>query len=142
LGRVARDEVVNKEQDVLRAPTQGRQVHRKDVQPVVEILAKLPFGHRFAQVPVGRGNDADIDRYSLASAHPLQLVLLEDTQELDLHLGWHLADLVQKDRPAVGELKAAEAFLGRARERALLMPEEFALDQASRQGGTGHLDEW
>ena len=69
-------------------------------------------------------------------------MLLEDTQELDLHLRRHLANLVQKDRPAVGELKAAEAFLGRARERALLVPEEFALDQASRQGGTVHLDEW
>src|SRR5207249_6134574 len=119
LGRVARDEIVNEERDILRAFAQGRQMHREDIQPVIEVLPELPLGHGPGQVPVGRSNDADIDRYSLASADPLELVLLEDAQELDLHLRRHLSDLIQKDGPAAGELKAAEASLGRARERAL-----------------------
>ena len=41
-----------------------------------------------------------------------------------------LADLVEKDRSAVGKLEAADSFLDRARERPFDMAEQFALDQS------------
>ena len=39
-------------------------------------------------------------------AHALELALLEHAQELHLHLGRHLADLVEEERAVVGELEA------------------------------------
>ncbi len=41
----------------------------------------------------------------------------------------------------IGELELAPAPAHRARKRALLMPEELALDQGVRNGGTVDLDE-
>ena len=59
-------------------------------------------------------------------------MLLEHAQELDLHLGRELADLVEEDRPAVRELEAADAPGDGAAEGALLVPEELGLDQIGR----------
>src|SRR5262249_8921395 len=62
-------------------------------------------------------------------------------QELDLHLGRQLADLVQEDRAAVRELEATRPALGGTREGAALVTEELALDEPARQRRTVDLDE-
>ena len=46
--------------------------------------------------------------------------------------GGHLANLVEEQRPAVGVDEEARARRGRARERALHVPEKLALEQAPR----------
>ena len=52
-----------------------------------------------------------------------------------------LADLVEEQRPRVGELEAPEPPLGRAGERALLVAEQLALEQRLRQRADVHGDE-
>ena len=47
----------------------------------------------------------------------------------------HVADLVQKQRAAIGLLKAAPAGGLRARERTALVAKQFALEQILRDGG-------
>jgi hypothetical protein len=47
----------------------------------------------------------------------------------DLHRRRHLADLVEEQRAAVGELEAALAARCAAGERALLVAEQLALEQ-------------
>jgi hypothetical protein len=55
--------------------------------------------------------------------------LLEDAEELDLEGGAHLADLVEEERAAVGEVEEA-GLVGRgAGEGAADVPEELALEQ-------------
>src|SRR5690606_32834884 len=120
---------------------QGRNVDGKDVEPVVEILAKCPVAHRLAQVAIGRGNDADIHLLRPGGADRLELSFLEDAKQLGLELQRQLADLVEEDRSAVGEGKAPLALLGGAGEGALLVAEELALDESARHGGTIDLDE-
>ena len=44
-----------------------------------------------------------------STADRLELALLEDAEQLDLESRGQVADLVQEDRPAVGELEAAHA---------------------------------
>ena len=44
-----------------------------------------------------------------------------------------LADLVEKERAAVGQLEAAFASVDRAGERALLVAEELRFDERVRQ---------
>src|SRR4030095_10092994 len=64
-----------------------------------------------------------------AAADPLEPLLLQDAQQLGLELGLELADLVEGERAAVGELDPAALALGRAGERALLVAEQLALEQ-------------
>ena len=72
---------------------------------------------------------------------PLELTLLQDAQQLGLHFRRDVADLVQEQRAAVRELETAGAACRRARERALLVSEQLALEQARRQRRGAHPDE-
>ena len=67
--------------------------------------------------------------------------LLQRAQELDLHLDRDLADLVEEQRAAVGELEAARLGADRAGEGALLVAEQLGLHQRLGDGGAVDLDE-
>ena len=67
------------------------------------------------------------------AADARELPLLEHAQELDLRRRRDLADLVEEEVPAVGQLEPAEPALRRAGERALLVAEQLALEQGLRQ---------
>src|SRR5690606_23175923 len=56
--------------------------------------------------------------------------LLERAQELRLQIEGQLPDLVEEDRSPLRRLERADAALARAGERAALVPEELALEQA------------
>ena len=71
----------------------------------------------------------------------LELALLQHAQELDLRGQVDVADLVEEQRAALGQLEAALLPLLRAGERALLVAEELGFDQALRQRGAADLDE-
>ena len=52
-----------------------------------------------------------------------------------------LADLVEKDRAAVGQLEPADAASDGAGERPLFVAEQLALDEPGRQRGAVDLDQ-
>ena len=56
----------------------------------------------------------------------VEFPLLEKAQEFGLQLRRHIADLVEKNRAAVGQLQLAFLELVGAGERAFLMAEQFA----------------
>ena len=59
------------------------------------------------QVAVRGGDEPHVDADRLDAADALELALLQRAQELHLHLDRDLADLVEEERAAVGELEAA-----------------------------------
>ena len=65
----------------------------------------------------------------LAAADPLDHALLKEAQQLDLQRQRDVADLVEEQRAAVGQLDLAVGGLDRAGERALLVAEQLALEQ-------------
>ena len=75
------------------------------------------------------------------AADRLDDLLLERAQHLGLRLEAHVADLVEEQRAAVGQLELAAAIGDRAGERALHVPEQLALDQLLGNRGAVHLDE-
>ena len=77
-------------------------------------------------------NHAHIDRGGLARADALDLALFQHAQQLGLHGGGHVANLVQKQRAAMRLLELACVALRRAGEGAFLVAEELALDQLRR----------
>ena len=62
-------------------------------------------------------------------------------QQLGLQRRFHLGDFVEEDGAGVRLLELADAGRRGARERALLMSEELALEQFRRQRGTVDLHE-
>ena len=134
LTREAPQECLHQLGDVVRALAQRRQRDREHVQSVIEVLAELPARHHLGQVAVGGRHHPHVDADRLVAAHPFELTLLQHTQQLHLCLQGQLADLVQEQRAAVGQLEAALVLANRARERALLVPEQLAFDEAGRDG--------
>ena len=101
----------------------------------------MPSLDRFVEVAVGGGDDADIDLDRLGAADAVDLALLDGAQQLGLQADVHLADFVEQQRAAVGFLELADAAGDGAGEGALLMAEQFALQQVLRDGGAVDRDE-
>ena len=80
-----------------------------------------------------------LDRMRAADA--LDLALLDRPQQLGLQVVSQIADLVEEERPAGGQLELAELLPDRAGERALLVAEQRALDQLLGNRGEVHGDE-
>src|SRR5204862_7876471 len=76
-----------------------------------------------------------------ATTESLELVFLKDAQDLGLGARVHVADLVEEQGAAVGELELAATLVGGARECALLVTEELALDELGGDRGAIELDE-
>ncbi len=119
---------------ILEPLPQRRYLHRKHVQPIEQILPEAPREDGGIEIPMGRCDDAHIAEERAIAADPLEGPLLQHPQELDLHLQRHIADLVQKKSPALGELETAEPRRQGARERALFMSEQLALEQVRGNG--------
>ena len=59
----------------------------------------MPAAISRLEIAVGRRHQPHVDADGLDPAHPLELALLQDAQELDLHLDRDLRDLVEKSVP-------------------------------------------
>ena len=127
--------MLDQRRDVLGALPQRRHREREDDDAVVEILAERALAHQCVEVAVGGRDDAHVDGDRAIAADPLDLALLEHAQQLGLHGGRHVADLVEEERAALGLLELAEVPGARAGEGALLVPEQLRLDQLGRHRG-------
>ncbi len=135
------DEEAHEQRDVLGALAQRRQRDREDVEAVVEVLAERLLADGLEQVAIGGGDDPDVDLDRRPAADALELALLEDAEQLGLGLQGQLADLVEEERAAVGQLEAADAPGDGAGEGALLVAEQLALDEPGGEGGAVDLDQ-
>ena len=119
------NEVVDQQRNVLWPAPQWRHVDGKHVEPIVQIAPEGAGGDRAQQVAVGRRDHAHVGLQRLMSTDTLELPFLEHAQQRNLCLGGKLADLIEKDRAALGQLEAADAPLMRAGKCTLLMTEEL-----------------
>ena len=99
--------MLGEERHVVPAFAQRGQLHGDHVETVEEVLAELPFLHHLAQLDVGRRDDPDVDLDRFHAAEPHELAFLDDAQQLGLGLERNVADLVEENRPLVGELEEA-----------------------------------
>ena len=113
------------------------------VEAVEQVLAEPARRATSAlEVAVGGGDEADVDlerRWSppTRSNSPL----LQHAQELGLHGRRQLADLVEEERAAVGQLEAPGLLAVGAGEGAALVAEQLALEQRLGQRRAVERDE-
>ena len=70
-----------------------------------QIEMELALRHGRVEVAMGRREQTDIDRLGLRRADRAYRALLQDAQQLDLECQRHVADLVEKQRAAIGGLE-------------------------------------
>ena len=74
----------------------------------------------------------------LATADGLDHPLLDGPQQFDLHVQGQVADFVQKEGAAVGQLEAADPVGHRTGEGAAFVAKEFALNEFPGNGPAVH----
>jgi hypothetical protein len=72
---------------------------------------------------------------------PLELLVLQDAQQLRLQLQRNVTHLVQKQRALVGQFQPPYFLTDGPGECALLVPEQFALQQPRGDGSAVQFDE-
>ena len=93
--------------DILNPLPQRQNGQGKDVEAIEEILAEPPGQYLLPQVLVGGRDNSYVHMNGFGSAHPLEALLLQDTQNLCLGLEAHIPDFIQKKRALVGQFELA-----------------------------------
>src|SRR5262245_55790279 len=127
--------------NVVPTIAQRRQHDRKHTKTIKQIEPEAAVGNFPLQIAVGGRDHPDVDTPRDIVAHPLELAFLQHAQQLHLEIERNLSDLVEKQRTAVGELKAADAVADGAGERSTHVTEELALEQLARNRSTVDLDQ-
>ena len=109
--------------DVVGARAKRRDPERHDVEPVEKVLAEVALGGERLQIAVRSGDEADVGLERARAAEQLELPVLQHAQELHLHGGRDVADLVEEERSPFGELDAPRLSRHRSRERAFFVSE-------------------
>ena len=112
--------------------------HRGDVEAIPEVLAKGPGRDHLLEAPMRGRDHPGVDGALARLSDAAHRALLQHAGELGLQRQAHVADLVEKERAAFGLLEASGRALAGAGKGALLVVEEFALDQFA--GDRGHVD--
>ncbi len=133
--------MLGEQQDVLPTLAQRGQADGEHGEAIVEVVAEAALGHRRVEVAVGRGDEADVGLEGRRAAHPLVLTFLEHAEELALHGRRQLADLVEEQRAAGGQLEAPAPQPVRAGEGAALVAEQLRLEEGLRERRAVHRDE-
>jgi hypothetical protein len=102
---------------------QRRNMYMMGLQPVVQVLAEVPFDDRLAQISVGGHDDTCVGTAGQVGAEWVVFVGFEEAQEAQLALGAEIADFIQKQRPAGGGTDQPFAIPSSARVGPFEMPE-------------------
>src|SRR6266568_6895626 len=122
-------EGLHEELHVARPVSERRKLDGDHVDPVVELLAKLPLDGRLAKIAIRRRHESHVHIDETGAAHAPDLSLLQRAQELDLKAQGQLADLVEKEGAPVRRLHQTLLGAYGAGEGALLVPEELGLEE-------------
>src|SRR5579862_5312487 len=135
---VAIQEISDKQEDVFPSFPQGRDLNRKNVEPVKQVAPERSRSDGSLQITVGGGNHANIGPHGSSATDTLKFVFLQNTQKRDLGFGGKLSNLVKEDSAPFGQFKASQTPLGGPSERAFLMAEQFRGDQVAWDGCAVH----
>ena len=119
--------------DIVPALPQRRDGDRHNAQPVVQVLAERFIADHFFQITVGGCQYPHIHRDGTIPADAGHRPLLQDAQQLYLHILRQLAHLIQKDRALVRQFKKPRlAVAVCSGKSALFIPEQLAFHQIGR----------
>src|SRR5580704_2766278 len=77
----------------------------KYIEAIEQILAKSIFEHGLFQISVRGSYNADLNMHGLPAAETPEFLVLQNLQQLGLETQIHVADFIQEERAAVGQLE-------------------------------------
>ena len=113
-------------------------MNRKDIQPVVEVVAKRASGDELLEVSMRGGDDTHVDVDALWAAEPLDLTLLEHSEQLHLNVCGKVTNLVEKIVEPIRQFESSGLPRQRSGERSALTAEQLAFDE--RRGNRRAVD--
>src|SRR5436305_10334876 len=87
--------------DVFPALAKRREPEPHYIQTIEEVLPKAPGLDFFRQITIGCGDNPKVGASLSETSHGSKLLLLQDTEELHLHLKRKFSDLIEKRRSAI-----------------------------------------
>src|SRR6185437_5331608 len=134
--------IVDEQDQIVAAISQGGQRDGEHAQPVVKIATELLlFDHAF-EVPIGGGDDSYVGLNALATSDSLKLLALQHSKNLGLGQRRHVSDFVEEKRSAGTLLKGADPPPVGAGEGALFVTEQFAFQEHLGDGGAIDRQKW
>src|SRR5215472_5151986 len=127
--------MVHQQRDILAPLPQGRNLDRENVEPVKEILTKLLLPNHGSEIAMRRRNQPHVYLDRLRASEALELLLLDCPQQFRLEFQADIANLIQKERAAIGQFESAFSLNQSSSERPLLMAEQFAFEESRGNGG-------
>ncbi len=104
-------EVLGQRADIAGAFGQCRQCDFHRVEPVIQILAKTAVADHRRQIGIGGADHAHLGVAFTVGAQPLVTAGFQHAQQLHLPRQRQVADLVEKQRAAIGRFELAFARL-------------------------------
>src|SRR5260370_36772299 len=89
--------------------SQGSNLNGKDIQSIVQVLAKATGSDPFLQISIGSDNDPHIGVARLVFAHPFVTFFLKDPPKFALPFSWAFPALVQAQGPTRCSLQPTNA---------------------------------
>src|SRR5688500_164888 len=134
------EEMENERVNILDPIPQRRQRDGERRKSIIKIPAERPRLDRLFKIDIRRGYHAHIRFDHLASADARELAVLQHTEQPDLCLQRHLADLVEEKRSAVSLFEAPSPLGPCISERAFLVAEQFRFEKRFGNGPAVDLD--
>ncbi|MPM67283.1 hypothetical protein SDC9_114205 [bioreactor metagenome] len=122
--------MLRQQRNVLNQAAQGGRVDGEDVETVIKVLSEALLLHHVLQAAMGGGDYPDIHRHGKPPPDFFNFPLLKHPQDFRLQRQGHVADFVQKDCAAVGQLEfAGVAALERPGKGSLFVAEQLGFQQ-------------
>jgi hypothetical protein len=98
--------VPRNDRNVFPALSERRQQDGEDVQPIIQVTAKLPASYHLHEIPICCSYKPDIHFVRATAPYTLEFLLLQDAQQLRLQRRADVAYFVQKQRAFIGHFEA------------------------------------
>lgn len=135
------EEMLGNQGDVTSSLTERRQMDIDHIEPVEEVLTKAALLNFRGQIPVGCGDDPDIDMDQFLSTDAADDTFLNDPEQFLLQSRRGVADFIQKYRATVGQFKEAGAIFCSSRVGTFDTAEQFGFEKGLCNGPTVFTDE-
>src|SRR4029079_14842517 len=135
------EEPRREDRDVVTAIAKWGQHERDQVDAIQQILTELAAPPYPAQGAVGRRDPPDVSGPALARPEDFEAPVLQHAQQLHLRGVIEIANFVQEQGAAVGQLDAPLAILSRVSEGPAHMAEHLAFEERRRDAAEIDLHE-
>jgi hypothetical protein len=121
--------IIGENGNVRHSLSESGEGNGNDADTIVEVLSEISFGHFLMEIPIGCGDDPDIDFDGFTISNSFELLFLDNSQQGLLKMEWNLSDLIEHHGTSVRQLEASDAVFDGSGEGPFRMAKELTRQQ-------------